>query len=186
VRLGRDHQRVIGGDIMSSEIAWSLCCSVVPRRDLWEIQSRLSGKQTARLLVTLHGDRLVLLHGLVRKEELSDRDLDLAVRRQQEVVNGGHKRHFGSFFDRHLEKAGTFEEATLIAWKRVLALEVTEAMRKQGITKSEMAKRMATSRSQLDRFLDPDNLSVLLETLHKAALVLGKRLSINLIDEPRR
>jgi hypothetical protein len=128
----------------------------------------------------------VLLHGLVRAEEPSDRDLDLAVRRRQEVVNGGHKRHLGSFFDRHLEKAGSFGEVTLIAWKRVLALEVTGAMRKQGITKSEMAKRMATSRSQLDRFLDPDNLSVHLETVHKAALVLGKRLSINLIDEPRR
>jgi antitoxin HicB len=78
-----------------------------------------------------------------------------------------------------------FERATLIAWKRVLAREVAEAMRRQGITKSEMAKRMQTSRSQLDRLLDPENPHVLLETVHKAAAVLGKRLSINLIEAPR-
>jgi antitoxin HicB len=58
-------------------------------------------------------------------------------------------------------------------------------MRKAGISKSEMAKRMKTSRSQLDRFLDPDNASVLLGTVQKAAAAIGKRVTIGLIDARR-
>jgi antitoxin HicB len=58
-------------------------------------------------------------------------------------------------------------------------------MRKAGISKSEMAKRMKTSRSQLDRFLDPDNASVLLGTVQKAAAAIGKRVAIGLIDARR-
>ena len=70
-------------------------------------------------------------------------------------------KHLGSSFDDFLAEEGIYEEVTAVAWKRVLAWEVSEAMRKEGISKSEMAKRMKTSRSQLERFLDPDNPSVL-------------------------
>ena len=58
-------------------------------------------------------------------------------------------------------------------------------MRKERITKSEMAKRMGTSRSQLERLLDPENPHVLLETVQKAATAVGKRLTIGLTDAPR-
>ena len=127
---------------------------------------------------------MVLLHGLIRTKE-TNRDLDLAVKRQQEVEKDGKRRHLGSSFDSHLEKTSLYQEATLIAWKRVLAWEVAEAMRKEGISKSDMAKRMNTSRSQLDRLLDPDNPNVLLETVQKAASAIGKRMSIRLIDASR-
>jgi antitoxin HicB len=67
----------------------------------------------------------------------------------------------------------------------VLSWEITEAMKKDGISKSELAKRMKTRRSQLERFLDPDNSNVLLETVQKAAAALGKRIAIALVDAPK-
>jgi antitoxin HicB len=100
-------------------------------------------------------------------------------------VAKAQNKHLGSSFDDFLAEEGIYEEVTAVAWKRVLVWEVSEAMRKEGISKSEMAKRMKTSRSQLERFLDPDNPSVLLETVQKAAAAIGKRVTIGLIDARR-
>ena len=91
-------------------------------------------------------------------------------------------KHLGSSFDESLRSEGLYEEVTTLAWKRVLSWEVTEAMKKEGISKSEMAKRMGTSRSQLERLLDPHNPNVLLGTVQKAASAVGKRLTIGLTD----
>jgi antitoxin HicB len=87
--------------------------------------------------------------------------------------------------DEFLRSEGLYEEVTTLAWKRVLSWEVTEAMKKGGISKSEMAKRMGTSRSQLERLLDPENPNVLLDTVQKAAIAVGKQLTIGLTDAPR-
>ena len=94
-------------------------------------------------------------------------------------------RHLGSSFDEFLRSEGLYEEVTTLAWKRVLSWEVTAAMKKEGISKSEMAKRMGTSRSQLERLLDPENPNVLLDTVQKAATAVGKQLTIGLTDAPR-
>lgn len=91
-------------------------------------------------------------------------------------------RHRGSCFDDFLREEGLYDEVTSVAWKRVLSWQVHEAMKKEGISKSEMAKRMKTSRSQLDRLLDPDNPNVLFETVQKAASAVGKRITIRLED----
>ena len=91
-------------------------------------------------------------------------------------------KHLGSSFDEFLRSEGLYEEVTTLAWKRVLSWEVTEAMKKSGISKSEMAKRMGTSRSQLERLLDPGNPNVLLDTVQKAASAVGKQLTIGLTD----
>lgn len=95
------------------------------------------------------------------------------------------KKHIGSTFEDFLKEEGTFEETTTQAVKRVLAWQVSEVMKEKGISKIEMAKRMHTSRSQLDRFLDPNNDKVLLETVQRAATAIGKRVSISLEDTPR-
>jgi antitoxin HicB len=58
-------------------------------------------------------------------------------------------------------------------------------MKVKGISKLEMARRMGTSRSQLDRFLDPDNDKVLLETVRRAATAIGRRVSISLEEMPK-
>ena len=93
-------------------------------------------------------------------------------------------KHLGSSFDAFLMEEGIYEQVSSVACKRVLSWEVSEAMKKEGITKSEMAKRMKTSRTQLERLLDPDNPNVLLETVQKAAAAVGKRMTIGLVDAP--
>ncbi len=94
-------------------------------------------------------------------------------------------RYLGSSFGDFLREEGIYEEVTAVAWKRVLSWEVGEAMKKEGISKSEMAKRMKTSRSQLERSLDPDNPHVLLEAIQKAASAIGKRITIGLENAAR-
>ena len=94
-------------------------------------------------------------------------------------------KHLGSSFDAFLIEEGIQEETTAHAVKRVLAWQVSEAMKVKGISKSEMAKRMKTSRSQLDRLLDPANSKVLLDTVQRAAAAIGKRVAITLENEPR-
>lgn len=93
-----------------------------------------------------------------------------------------HKRHIGSSFDDFLTEERILDETTAVAQKRVLAWQVTAAMRKRRLTKAEMAKRMRTSRAALDRLLDPDNASVTLATMGRAAAAVGKRLRIGLVD----
>ncbi len=74
------------------------------------------------------------------------------------------------------------EDATARAAKNALAWQVAEAMRRRDLTKSALAREMKTSRAQLDRLLDPENQSVTLNTLARAAKVLGLHLRIELVD----
>ena len=87
----------------------------------------------------------------------------------------------GSNFDNFLEEEGLLAEAEAVAAKRVLSHQFEAAMKKRHITKLSMAKRMKTSRTALDRLLDPKNSSVTLQTLERAAVVLGKKLKISLV-----
>jgi len=88
--------------------------------------------------------------------------------------------NIGSSFDAFLTEEGMHEEATTHAIKRVLAWELEQAMQVQGLSKAEMARRMTTSRAQLDRLLDPDNDRVQLHTVQRAAAVLGHSLRLEL------
>jgi len=87
----------------------------------------------------------------------------------------------GSTLDDFLAEEGILEEATEHAVKSVLAWQIGEAMQARNLSKAAMAREMQTSRTQLDRLLDPDNSSVTLHTLHRAAAVLGKRLRVDLV-----
>lgn len=89
-------------------------------------------------------------------------------------------KNIGSDFDDFLQEEGILEEVEIIAIKKVLAYQVEQLMLEQRVTKSLMAKRMSTSRSSLDRLLDPENASVTLQTLGKAARVLGRKLNVSL------
>lgn len=94
--------------------------------------------------------------------------------------------HSGSSFDSFLEEEGIREETETVAIKRVLAWQLEQAMKKQHKTKQAMASALHTSRSQLDRLLDPENVSVSLETITRAAKALGKRVVIRITDAPQR
>ena len=83
-------------------------------------------------------------------------------------------------FDDFLAGQGMLEDAEDVAIKRVLAWQIAEAMAAQGLTKTAMAARMRTDRRQLDRLLDPDNNSVTLTTLRRAAQAVGRKLRVEL------
>lgn len=89
----------------------------------------------------------------------------------------------GSSFESFLKEEGIFEEVDEAAIKRVLAWQIEQEMSTRRLNKSDLARRMATSRTQVDRLLDPDNAGVTLHTMHKAAAVLGKRLRVS-VEEP--
>ena len=91
-----------------------------------------------------------------------------------------NKKHIGSSFDDFLAEEGLLEEAETMAIKRVIAYQVKQLMKERKITKTEMSRRMKTSRAALERLLDPENESVTLQTLDRAARALGKRLQITL------
>jgi antitoxin HicB len=88
--------------------------------------------------------------------------------------------HRGSNFDDFLKEDGIYEAVQARALKRALAEQLDDAMQAGKLSKVAMAQRMATSRSQLDRVLDPANLSVQLDTLIKAANAVGKTVEIKL------
>lgn len=92
-----------------------------------------------------------------------------------------NEQHLGSSLDDFLAEEGLLAEAEAVAWKRVVAYQISQLMREQNMTKAEMARRMQTSRAAVDRLLDPQNESATLITLEKAALVLGKRLQVALV-----
>jgi antitoxin HicB len=103
--------------------------------------------------------------------------VEMKVRKSRKVSD-----HSGSTFDSFLEEEGIREEVEAVAIKRVLAWQLEQAMREQQKTKQAMAKQLHTSRSQLDRLLDPRNVSVTLDTITRAARALGKRVIISVAD----
>lgn len=90
------------------------------------------------------------------------------------------KPKIGSSFESFLRDEGTLEETTTNAIKRVIAYQLQAAMKKESLSKNALAKRMSTSRSQLDRILDPDNVGVSLQALANAAKAVGRELHVEL------
>jgi hypothetical protein len=89
-------------------------------------------------------------------------------------------KYLGSSFDDFLEEEGLRAETEAAAIKRVITYQIEMEMKRAKLTKSAMAEKMNTSRSALDRLLDPANASITLQTLERAALALGKNLKIKL------
>ena len=89
-------------------------------------------------------------------------------------------KHIGSNFDEFLQKEGLLAETEAAAIKRVIAHQIEKEMAERQLSKSALARMMHTSRSSLDRLLDPDNASVTLLTLESVAIALGKRLKVQL------
>ena len=90
-------------------------------------------------------------------------------------------QHIGSDFDDFLAEEGLLAEAEAIAIKRVIAFQIQKVMEEQNLSKSEMARRMNTSRSALNRLLDPENTSITLLTLARAALGVNKRVHFQFV-----
>jgi plasmid maintenance system antidote protein VapI len=91
-----------------------------------------------------------------------------------------NKKHMGSRIDDFLKEEGIFEEAQAQAVKEVVAWQLAEAMKKQKISKNKMAMLLKTSRTQVDRILDPKN-DITLGSLQRAAAMVGRRVRIELV-----
>ncbi len=90
------------------------------------------------------------------------------------------KKHIGSSIDDFLKEEGIFEETQAQAIKEVVAWQLAEAMKKKKISKNKMAAMLKTSRTQVDRLLDPKN-DITLSSLQRAAAMVGRRVSIELV-----
>jgi antitoxin HicB len=93
----------------------------------------------------------------------------------------GKNPHIGSSFENWLEDAGIREEVTAVAIKAAIARQLASEMKKKKITKQRMAELMKTSRAQVDRLLDPDNGSATIESLQRAAKIVGRELRLQLM-----
>lgn len=91
-----------------------------------------------------------------------------------------NKKHMGSSIDKFLQEEGILEEAQEQSIKEVVAWQLAEAMRKKNISRSKMATLLKTSRSQVDRILDPQN-DITLGSLRRAAAMVGRRITIKLV-----
>jgi antitoxin HicB len=91
-----------------------------------------------------------------------------------------NEQYLGSDFDDFLREEGTLEHCQAVAVKRVLAYQLQEFMEQNQISKTEMASRMHTSRTALDRLLNPNNTAVTLDSMVKVACLMGKRLNVSL------
>lgn len=91
------------------------------------------------------------------------------------------EKNIGTSFESWLDEEGVTEEVTAVAIRRALARQLADAMRREGMTKTEMASKMRTSRGTLDRLLDAENRSVTLGTLCKAAEAVGRKVRLDLV-----
>jgi antitoxin HicB len=90
-------------------------------------------------------------------------------------------KNIGDSFDSFLEEEGIREAVEMVATKRIVALQLQEEMNKRNVTKTSLARKMGTSRSSLNRLLDPEDEALTFRTLKRAAHALGKGLRIELI-----
>jgi len=89
--------------------------------------------------------------------------------------------HWGSTLDEFLDQEGTREAFQAIAIKEMLASQIAQTMKAQGLSRKRLAERMGTSRSQISRLLDPNDGNVTLVTLQRAAKLLGRKVRVELV-----
>jgi hypothetical protein len=183
--LSRGEQRVIGRDIAKVQFGWPIGLPV--RRPSsggpWQARSSSPRRREARVLFGFHDEALIVLHAFFKT---SQRYAKSRVRTGAAAVKGiivmvKKNPHIGSRFEDWLDEAGIREEVIAAAVKAVIAEQIAMEMKKKRITKSRMAALMKTSRAQVDRLLDPDNGSATLETLIRAARVVGRELRLELV-----
>ena len=128
----------------------------------------------------VYREHLVALHGFIKKTRTTPaNDLALARKRKREI-GAMSKKNIGSSLDDFLKEEGIFEEAQAQAIKEVVAWQLAEAMKKRKISKARMALLLKTSRTQVDRLLDPKN-DITLGSLQRAAAMVGRRVMIQLV-----
>ena len=179
--LDEVERRAIGTELLRAQWRWPvgmpLCRPM--GRGLWEVRTDLPGNRTARVLICVCQAHLVALHGFIKKTRATPDD-DLAPARKRLKELRLSKKHLGSSIDDFLKKENIFEEAQAQAIKEVVAWQLAKAMKKRKISKARMAALLKTSRSQVDRILDPKR-DITLSSLQRAAALVGHRVVIELV-----
>ena len=183
--LQKHERKIIGIDVMTVQYRWPLGMPLVRNlgSGLWEIRSALPNR-IARTLFFVHDGEIVLLHGFIkktRKTPTEDRALALQRKMRTSKPVKTRNKHRGSSFREFLREDGMLEEVQAVALKRAVALKVYDLMKKKKLSKSALAAEMRTSRAAIHRLLDPQNTSVTLATLNRAARSLGQKVKIELV-----
>ena len=162
--LKREVRKAVGRDIKTAQYGWPLGMPLIRKLEpgLWEVRSHIS-EGIARVMFTGDGpEDGAAASRLATRSDVMD------------------KQHIGGDFDDFLRDERLLDDAEATAAKRVIAFQIAQEMKRARLTKSEMARRMKTSRPALDRLLDPKNRSVTLSTLERAASAVGKKLRVEL------
>ncbi len=178
--LPRPDRRAIGHDIARVQYGWPIglpvCRSL--RGGIWEVRSSLPSRREGRVLFGFHDGVLVAVTAFIKKTRTKPNDENADYGRSRMTIETNP--HLGSNFTSWLDEQGFREEVTAAAIKSVLAEQLHAAMKEKGLTKARMAELMQTSRSQVDRLLNPKNGSATLETLLRAAKIVGRELRVEL------
>lgn len=183
--LPASHKKAIGEDSKTVRFGWPLGMPLVEKLEpfLWEVRRHVADG-IARVLFRggwADDDPSPRLHQEVAANPTIG---DQHGTGQAQAISGGwimkKNQHIGSNFDDFLQEEGLLAEAEASAVKRVIAYQIEKEMAERQISKSALARVMRTSRSSLDRLLDPENASVTLLTLESVVLALGKRLKVQL------
>jgi antitoxin HicB len=185
-------RNIIGQDLMRVQFRWPIGMPLCrPLGDgLWEVRSDLASNRIARVFLCFTQGELVALHGFHQKdpEDTGCRieagpQADARIQVKGDPMKAKKPRSTEGFtsLDKFLDEEGTREEFQAVAIKEVLAWQITEAMKAQGLSRKRLAERMGTSRSQVSRLLDPKDGNVTLVTLQRAAALLGRKVSLELV-----
>jgi antitoxin HicB len=147
------------------------------------VRSALPSKREARVFFGFHDGMLIAL--ACRHQKDAENASRRVGAREAEIEGGAvmarKNPHIGSSFESWLDESGIRAEVTAAATKAVIARQLASEMKKKKITKQRMAELMKTSRAQVDRLLDPDNGSATIESLQRAARIVGRQLRLQLI-----
>lgn len=181
--LTKAERKVIGDDVLKVQYCWPIGKPLVENlgNRLWEVRSRI-GDRIARIVFLrgrFHDGVAARFHQEVAK------DADACARFGDETdesveVNSMKRKHVGTKFEDFLAEDGILEECRAAAIKFKIARELEKAMSDQNMSKTEIAKRLRTSRTGVDRLLDPKNTSITLRSMAKVANFLGKRIEFAL------
>jgi antitoxin HicB len=180
--LDEGERRAIGTDLLRAQWRWPVGMPLLPPVGRWTFGDKNdlgdeAYRSCADLLTPRTPDRVARIY---------QKDEDYASRRHgfssqaPKGVGVMSKRHMGSSIDSFLKEEGIFEEAQAQAVKEVVAWQLAEAMKKRKISKARMAALLKTSRTQVDRLLDPRR-DITLSSLQRAAAMVGRRLMIELV-----
>jgi predicted XRE-type DNA-binding protein len=190
--LIRPTETSIGQDLMRVQFRWPIGMPLCrPLGDgLWEVRSDLTSNRIARVFLCFTRARACIPARLRQKDPEdpgcrieAGPQADARIQVKGNPMKAKKPRSTEGFtsLDKLLDEEGTREAFQAVAIKEVLAWQISEAMKAQGLSRKRLAERMGTSRSQVSRLLDPKDGNVTLVTLQRAAALLGRKVSLELV-----